>query len=236
MTQPTVVLIASYLEPEHVARIAATSGVEVIYEPALLPKPLYQADHHFGAAAFRRTPDEERRWRGYLERAEVLFDFDHTNMERLLQLAPNLKWVQGTSAGIGDALARWKYLDSPVVFTTAGGVHATPLAEFCLWAMLAFAKDGFRMARDQAAHHWERYCGRQLRGTTVGVVGLGRIGRGSRGRAAPSACGLSRPSGRSRRGRTPTSISWCRSPSSRRCCAPWTRSSSPPRAPRRRWA
>ncbi|HXQ30044.1 MAG TPA: D-2-hydroxyacid dehydrogenase, partial [Gemmatimonadales bacterium] len=31
--------------------------------------------------------------------------------------------------------------------------------------------------RDQAAHHWERYCGRQLRGTTVGIVGLGRIGR-----------------------------------------------------------
>ncbi len=177
MTKSTVVLIASYLEPEHVERIAAVPGVEVLYDPALLPKPLYQADHHFGAASFQRTPEEERRWRGYLARAEVMFDFDHTNAGRLLELAPALRWVQATSAGIGEALARWKYLDSPIVFTTAGGVHVTPLAEFCLWGMLAFAKDAFRMARDQAAHHWERYCGRQLRGTTVGIVGLGRIGR-----------------------------------------------------------
>ena len=177
MAQGTVVLISSYLEPEHVERIAATPGVEVINEPELLPKPLYQGDHHFGAASFRRSPEDERRWREYLSRAEVMFDFDYTNSGRLLQLAPHLKWVQGTSAGIGEALARWKYLDSAVVFTTAGGVHGTPLAEFCLWAMLSFAKDAFRMARDQAAHRWERYCGRELRGTTVGIVGLGRIGR-----------------------------------------------------------
>ena len=177
MAQRTVVLISSYLEPEHVERIAATPGVEVINEPELLPKPLYQGDHHFGAASFRRSPEDERRWREYLSRAEVMFDFDYTNSGRLLQLAPHLKWVQGTSAGIGEALVRWKYLDSAVVFTTAGGVHGTPLAEFCLWAMLSFAKDAFRMARDQAAHRWERYCGRELRGTTVGIVGLGRIGR-----------------------------------------------------------
>jgi phosphoglycerate dehydrogenase-like enzyme len=177
MTQETAVLIASYLEPEHVERIAAIPGIDVIYEPALLPPPLYQADHHFGAAAFRRSPEDERRWRGYLSRAEVMFDFDHTHPGELLQLAPRLKWVQATSAGIGEALARWGYLDSAVVFTTAGGVHGTPLAEFCLWAMLAFAKDAFRMAREKSVRHWERYCGRQLRGTTVGIVGLGRIGR-----------------------------------------------------------
>jgi len=170
------VLIASYLEPECVERIAATPGVEVIYEPALLPRPRYQADHH--GAPLRRTPEDERRWRSYLARADVLFDFDHTNMERLLDLAPRLRWLQATSAGIGQTLLRAGLIRSDVVFTTASGVHATPLAEFCLWAMLAFAKDAPRLARDQAARRWERYCGREVRGTTAGIIGFGNVGRG----------------------------------------------------------
>ena len=169
------VLIASYLEAEHVDRIAATPGIEVIYEPALLPKPRYQADHH--GAPLRRTPEDERRWRGYLARAEVLFDFDFTNLESLLELAPNVRWIQATSAGIGQLMVRNGFVGSSVVFTTASGIHATPLAEFCLWAMLGFAKDAPRLAREQAAHHWERYCGRELRGTTVGIIGLGQVGR-----------------------------------------------------------
>jgi len=170
------VLIASYLEPEYVERIAATPGVEVIYEPALVARPRYKADHH--GASFRRTPEDERRWRSYLARADVLFDFDYTNMERLRELAPRLRWLQATSAGIGQTLVRAGLIESDIVFTTASGVHATPLAEFCLWAILAFAKEGPRLAREQAAHRWERYCGREVRGTTAGIIGFGNVGRG----------------------------------------------------------
>ena len=40
------VLIASPLEPRHVARIeAADPRVSVLYEPGLLPVPRYPADH-----------------------------------------------------------------------------------------------------------------------------------------------------------------------------------------------
>ena len=169
------VLIASYLEPEHVERIAAVPGVEVVYDPALLPAPRYQADHH--GAPLHRAPGDEARWRGYLARAEVLFDFDFTNLDRLLELAPNVRWIQATSAGIGELLLRTGLVHSSVIFTTASGVHATPLAEFCLWAMLGFVKDAPRLAREQAAHHWERYCARELRGMSVGIIGLGNVGR-----------------------------------------------------------
>lgn len=174
-TSPVVVLIASYLEPHFVERIRGAGEVRVIYEPSLLPAPRYPCDH-FGRP-LKRTVDDERRWRGYLAEAEVLFDFDYPNADVLKALIPKVRWIQGTSTGIGQLLLRTGLLDSPIVFTTAKGIHAKPLADFVLMAILWFAKDGFRMVRNQAGHRWERYCGRDLRGATVGLVGLGSIGR-----------------------------------------------------------
>lgn len=169
------VLIASYLEPQHVEEIRGVPGVQVAYEPALLAPPRYAADHHGGP--FRRSPGDEARWRALLAEAEVLFDFDVANLEALPRLAPNVRWVQATSAGIGQLLARTGLIGTDIVFTTASGVHAGPLADFVLLGMLWFLKDAPRLIRDQRARRWERYCGRELQGMTLGVVGLGRVGR-----------------------------------------------------------
>lgn len=174
-TSSTVVLIASYLEPHFVERIRGAGEVRVIYEPALLPKPRYQCDHV--GHPLQRGEEDERRWRGYLAEAEVLFDFDYPNATALKALIPRVRWIQATSTGIGQLLQRTGLLDSPIAFTTAKGIHAKPLADFVLMSILWFAKDGFRMVRDQAAHRWTRYCGADLRGATVGLIGLGTIGR-----------------------------------------------------------
>lgn len=169
------VLIASYLEPEHVERIRSVPGVEVMYEPDLLAKPTYQGQHH--GQRFARSPQDEARWRELLARAEVLFDFDFTNLDKIPTLAPRVRWIQASSAGIGELLVRTGLVDSPITFTTAAGVHASALAEFCIMGMLVFVKDLFRLRAEQAAHHWERYCARELRGMTLGVIGLGSVGR-----------------------------------------------------------
>ena len=43
---PVRIVIASYLEPHHVDWIrAVNSRLEVVYEPHLLPRPRYAADH-----------------------------------------------------------------------------------------------------------------------------------------------------------------------------------------------
>jgi phosphoglycerate dehydrogenase-like enzyme len=169
------VLIASYLEPEYAEQIARVDGIRVIYDPALLPAPRYQADHT--SASIRRSPEEEGRWRGYLREAEVMFDFDYTNLDHLADLIPNVRWIQATSAGIGSMLVRTGLIRTSITFTTASGVHGVPLAEFVVMALLWFAKDGPRMLGDQAARRWQRTCARQLRGSTVGIVGLGGVGR-----------------------------------------------------------
>ena len=136
-----VVLIASYLEPEHVERIRAVDQrLDVLYAPDLLRKPRYPADHK--GLAIPRTPEQEARWRGLLARAEILFDFDPTHTSDLPALAPKARWIQATSAGIGEFVRTNGYDRSmpQTIFTTASGVHAQPLAEFCLMVMLTFHK------------------------------------------------------------------------------------------------
>ncbi|MCH7474895.1 MAG: hypothetical protein IIA27_09490 [Gemmatimonadetes bacterium] len=157
MTEVTNLLIASYLEPEHVDRIRSVHHrLNVVYEPALLRPPRYAADHT--GSPIERTAEEETRWHKLLHQAEILFDFDQTHREDLPDLAPNVRWIQATSAGIGQFVKRMGYDKRmpDTVFTTASGVHAEPLAEFCVMAMLMFSKGLLRMVRDQERKHWER--------------------------------------------------------------------------------
>lgn len=175
-SSPTV-LIASYLEAEHVARIRAVDErLRVIYEPDLLRPPRYPADH--GGAAMTRTPEQEARWRELLGTADILFDFDQTHLEDLPELAPNVRWIQATSAGIGQFVKRMGYdVRMPgAIFTTASGVHAVPLAEFCIMSILNHFRGLAHLQASQQRHHWERFATTDLQGKTVGIVGLGRIG------------------------------------------------------------
>jgi phosphoglycerate dehydrogenase-like enzyme len=175
-TNRVSVLIASYLEPEHVARIRAVDPrLHVTYEPDLLSRPRYAADH---TAPLVRSSEDEARWRSLLGRADVLFDFDYTNLEGLPDLAPRVRWIQATSAGIGQLVKRHDYAGRMpgVLFATASGVHARPLAEFCLLAFLATSRGLFTMAGAQRRHHWERFAGSDLLGQTVVIFGHGSIG------------------------------------------------------------
>jgi glyoxylate/hydroxypyruvate reductase len=170
------VLIASPLEPELVARIDAVDPrVSVLYEPALLPEPQYPADHS-GVRRSLSAADLDR-WSRLREQADVSFDFDWQDPAGMPRNCPRLRWVQGTSAGIGGLLERTGLAGTDLIFTTASGVHATPLAEFALLGLLYFAKDMPQLTARQAERHWQRHTTTQLAGSSALVVGLGRIGR-----------------------------------------------------------
>lgn len=172
------ILIASWLEPEEVARIREVAGeIPVLHEPDLLRPPRYPADHT--GRKVSRTEDGEARWRELLARATILFDFDMTHLEDLPELAPRVRWIQATSAGIGQFVRRNRYAERmpQTVFTTASGVHARPLAEFAALCMMAHARRLLHMVDAQRARHWERFAGTDLEGRTALVVGYGSIGR-----------------------------------------------------------
>ncbi len=170
------VLIASWLDRSQAERIAAAEPqrIELIYEPDLLPAPRYQADHHGPPRDL--TLDQRRRWRELLGRAEVSFEFDWEEPKDVLARAPSLRWVQATSSGIGPVVAEIGLADSPVRVTNAAGVHAQPLAEFVLMAVLYFLKEMPRLSRWKNERHWERFCGRELAGSKMLLIGLGKVG------------------------------------------------------------
>ena len=184
MNARPVIFIASYIAPALVERIrAAAPGYETIYRPDLLARPRYSADHN---APVTRTPEQESEWRQLLGRAEILFDFDFHNAAELPYLAPRVRWIQGTSAGIGGFVSRHRYGErTDWRFTTSSGVHAKPLTEFALLAMLYFTKDVPGLRAAQATRRWQRLAMDQLDGKTLAIIGLGQIGRGiARGAAA----------------------------------------------------
>src|ERR1700716_1415565 len=148
--------------------------LDVVYRDDLLAPPRYPGDHH---PHVQRSPEQAAEWAALLSQAEVLFDVDGPSTSDFEARVPRLRWIQASSSGIGEWVRMLGIVDSPIVVTNAAGIHSVPLAEFVLFAMLYFARSWPRMLAEQRAHHWERCAIETLEGKTLGIVGLGNVGR-----------------------------------------------------------
>ncbi len=110
-----------------------------------------------------------------LRRAEVLYGWIHQFPRNLLERASGLKWMQVMSAGV-DRLSD-KILQSPIQIVTTSGLHGAPMGEVVLEMMLMFAKDAAACMQMKQTKQWKRYSPKLLKGQTVGILGLGNIGR-----------------------------------------------------------
>lgn len=170
------VLIGAPLDVREAQRLIdhRPTDLRVVYEPELLPVARYPGDHD---GIVRRLSDEDlARWRSMLAEADVMYDFDWHDRAALPRTAPRLRWVQGTSSGIGEILRATGLDRTDIVFTTAAGIHAVPLAEFTVLGLLHFTKGMPQLRSWQTEHRWERFATRQLAGQRALVIGLGRVG------------------------------------------------------------
>ncbi|NGO79690.1 hypothetical protein G6045_29125 [Streptomyces sp. YC504] len=118
-----------------------------------------------------RAPELTGPQRELFARAEVILTTDLPL--GIAALAPNLRWVQGIGAGVGQLLSAG--LDD-IRVTTAAGVNAASVAEFALARLLEHAKRLREIDEIQRIRGPRRPFGTQLGGRTLGVIGLGRIG------------------------------------------------------------
>lgn len=95
--------------------------------------------------------------------------------ESTLDTAEQLRWVQALSAGV-DSYPQAALRERNVALTNSSGVHAEPIGEQVLGYMLAFERRFPTLFDQQADARWERREGTELRGKTVGVIGVGAIG------------------------------------------------------------
>lgn len=90
-----------------------------------------------------------------------------------------VRWVQVVSAGL-DGLAAHA-LPKDMVFTNQGGAAAPAVAEHAMGLLLALCRRLDVAVASQARAHWNaegiRTLTRSVEGSTIGVVGMGNIGR-----------------------------------------------------------
>jgi phosphoglycerate dehydrogenase-like enzyme len=96
--------------------------------------------------------------------------------DRLLVRAPRLNYVHSASAGVERALTATAR-ERGIVITNARGVFSRPIAEYVLMMILAVSRRLPGLLELQRERTWQPLEGVELRDVTVGIVGLGSIGR-----------------------------------------------------------
>jgi D-3-phosphoglycerate dehydrogenase / 2-oxoglutarate reductase len=139
-------------------------------------------------AALRETPGlevEERRGLTEAELLPLVSDIDAWVVRgatkvtrRLIEAAPKLRWVARAGAGIDniDAVAA---RERGVGVLNVPGANAVAVAELVFGLLLGLFRQIPAADSSLKRGEWDksRFKGRELRGKTIGIVGLGQIGR-----------------------------------------------------------
>jgi phosphoglycerate dehydrogenase-like enzyme len=126
---------------------------------------------------------------GSLDDVEVLLRGFLTaeTFDRVVARAPRLRWVHSASAGVERVLTPLSR-ERGLVITNARGVFSRPIAEYVLLMILAISRRLPQLLELQRERTWQPLEGAELRDVTVGIVGLGSIGRAVAALASPFGC------------------------------------------------
>ena len=170
-------LFASFIEKKYVDYVKEKfPDLKIIYRTDLIGKPRYPGDH----IGFPTHHDSstQKEWLNLVGMADIIFGFDNNLDPNLDLYAKKVKWIQATSSGLGGYLSKNRYLIKMpnTRFTTARGIHATPLAEFCIMAILMWSKNYFKAELLKSKKNWQRFSTNDISNQIVGIVGVGAIG------------------------------------------------------------
>jgi phosphoglycerate dehydrogenase-like enzyme len=108
--------------------------------------------------------------------ADILCGWGRNLTAELLRKATRLRWVHMFSAGVETALTPELRAGS-VILTNSRGAHGIPIAEHVMGMILAHERALPFLWANQARREWKRPAAREIWGRTIGILGLGGIGR-----------------------------------------------------------
>jgi D-2-hydroxyacid dehydrogenase (NADP+) len=156
MPRPETILIHAPLPDAQIERIRNAAPYATVLSPAQLK-------------------EQPEAWRD----GDVLFT--HLIKPERLREATKLRWIQTMGAGVEWLLAPELVARKDLMITNASGVHAEPIAEHVFALMLALARRLPEVLALQREQRWET--GKflagvpTLAGATLGILGVGAIGR-----------------------------------------------------------
>jgi len=183
MGDPIEVTIAMPLDDDLVAKVRAASPAVNVTHLSRSQRFVYREGRPlWGGYREPPAPEDESEEEARAALASILGETEVLLTNQILPgnivaMGPKLKWVQLTSAGV-DSLIDHEIVRAPAVtVTTASGIHATTISEYIIGAMITFAKNFPKAMRSQEERTWAPYWPQELEEATVGIVGLGAIGR-----------------------------------------------------------
>jgi phosphoglycerate dehydrogenase-like enzyme len=109
-----------------------------------------------------------------LARAHILIGWRFPT--EIFAAMPRLEWIQSVSVGVED----WIFtptLPDEVLVTNTKGLYAGPVAEYVIWSLLTLFRRFDLVVDNQRRRRWNQLAGESLAGKTLGIAGLGQIGR-----------------------------------------------------------
>lgn len=108
--------------------------------------------------------------------AEALLTYGWDVTEATLELYPNLKWIQGMSAGV-DRLPLAKLAEKDILLTNVRGAHAIQMAEHVIWSIFNLLRQGRQVMHQQDQKIWSaKLRVEEMYEKTVCIIGAGTIG------------------------------------------------------------
>jgi D-2-hydroxyacid dehydrogenase (NADP+) len=112
----------------------------------------------------------------YIADTDILVPWGWMDISPFFASANKLRWIQTLSAGV-EKIIFPAFVDSDVLLSSARGIHGIPVSEHVLAMMLAFTRGLHLTIPQQGKKMWHRVPTDEIHEKTVGIIGLGSIGR-----------------------------------------------------------
>lgn len=138
-------------------------------------------NHGFASSVRVTRGDTAQEQRAALETAEILVLPSAADLRGIAEIAPRLRWIHCTSAGIDNLTI--DRLPEGAVLTNSRGVHTERAGEFSIAALLMLNNAIPEFATAQAARSWRPRAIEPIAGKLVVILGTGVLGEAAADKA-----------------------------------------------------